>query len=185
MNAIAEIRDIEARLYRFSQTASEADRLIHEYLGDLLLQGYVTEEDHESAVDELKTDLETKTEDSTTYHKALEDIRDILRDFPGKKHTLAQVVTFITSAILEADTDIMLDEDPILDAIEALEIVAPSPSETLSEIQTASPTPSASRLPLPDTNPEPHTPNENDQQTNQVPAPRRLPGIVSGQSRAA
>lgn len=203
MNAIAEIKRIEADLYRFIQNASEAPRLMRDYLGHHLGESHVPMDHYDETCGELHTEREKREElqeEAKSYHTVIEDIRDILRDFPAKKHSLAQVVTFITSAIIEADTDLMLDEDPILEAIE--EIVEKESAKNLPECpvsiansdSSAKPTPHSSlnfrqqiQTLSPQSEPQ-NTDHENqDHESSRPPvhhAPRRLPLVGIGHRAA-
>jgi hypothetical protein len=122
MNAIAEIRRIEADLYRFLATASEAPRLIHDYLGDMLFRNYVPEEDHASEVADLTIDLESTKKSEKALEELVETIRDLLQhearnDFRHLRDLIVKIVVNIQNN----EHACLIDDDLIFDAIDAAE----------------------------------------------------------------
>ena len=176
---ITEIRRIESDLHRFMQTASEAPRLVHDYLGDLLTDGYVPEEEHETETRELQCDLESAREESKNFREIVEKFRDSIQDtkfLPYDPAAFIALVDELVSIIQNSDTDIFIAADRILDDLSSVE----SHLEELAENRLNSDTTS----PLP-------TPHTDENQTEirhaanpHAPTPRRLPGFGAG-TRAA
>jgi hypothetical protein len=183
MNAITEIQRIEADLYRFIQNASEAPRLMRDYLGDLLGKSHVPMDQYDETCGELQAErekLETSEESLKDCEAVIQLIATALHGIIGnEKPDFPMILMHIASVIEQGDHSIRCDADEVCEAIE--EIVAKAPAESPSEIQTPSPTAHCSPITdhsLP-TQPEPTNQHHENQDTNTVVirTPRCLPGF--------
>lgn len=204
MQAITDIRRIEADLYRFIQTTSEARRLIHDYLGDLLFRSYVTQAEHDQEIEPLKTERDTHKESSEAVENLLMEIRDFIQESARKNFPDPdQLITRITRAIFDCEHACHIDDDMIYESLDcanlrpaftATVVFSDTRPAGLSEIQTTSKSllcaTSAAAAPLRLSLPSPTTTHDHEKYEKQIeirPAvrtPRRLPGISLGKSAA-
>lgn len=126
MNAIAEIRRIEADLYRFIQNASEPYKWIKAYLEPIgLFAAHVDADEYaelECSLQSRNQDLESRDQEIKSLHALVETIRDLLQhearnDFRHLRDLIVKIVVNIQNN----EHACLIDDDLIFDAIDAAE----------------------------------------------------------------
>lgn len=176
MQAITEIKRIEADLYRFIQTASQPYRWIKDYLGPIgLFDSHVTA----GEFDEVESSLKNTDELLEQEKQSVKDCEAVIQKIATALHGIIgnpspdfpMILQHIASVIHDGDHTILLDDDAVCDAIDEVVALRPSAPATPPEIQTLSPE---------------NQPQTNENQNNTIVRPhRRLPDIRPGAGQRA